>query len=329
LDGISPLALKSEQVRQRRLEAAKQMTFGECRDAYLETHDAGWKNDRHAAQWRMTLTKYCSAIADLPVKDIDTDLVVKVLTPLWKTRTETAMRLRGRIERVLAWAKGRGLRSGENPARWQGHLDEMLASPSKVKTVKHFAALPYAGLPGLMAELRERDAAAARALEFTILTVCRTGEVLGALWDEFDLRDKVWAIPKERMKSGRAHRVPLSDRAVKILQGIRHRDGRVFPLLNKSAMLETLGRLRPDLTVHGFRSTFRDWCAEVTRYEHHVVEAALAHAVADKVEAAYRRGDVFEKHRRLMDAWAAFCAKPMVKKATGSNVVEMRREVTR
>lgn len=325
MDGIDPLAAKNEQAQQRRLEAAKQMTFGECAAAYLETHDAGWKNDKHRQQWRTTLTTYCHAISDLPVKDVNTDHVLRVLTPLWKTRTETAMRLRGRIERVLAWAKGRGLRAGENPARWQGHLDEMLARPSKIKRIKHHPALPYAEIPAFMTELRRRDTLSAQALEFAILTACRTGEVIGAKWDEIDLDAKVWTIPVERMKSGRAHRVPLSDRAVKILRHLDRQDGRMFPL-NHTAMLQMLGRLRPGLTVHGFRSTFRDWCAEVTRYENHVVESALAHAIGDKVEAAYRRGDLFEKRRKLMDAWATYCAKPPLQK-TGS-VVPMRRKTS-
>jgi integrase len=325
--GIAPLVAKAEQAQQQKLEAAKSMTFGQCAAAYIETHDASWGNAKHAAQWRTTLTEYCKPIADLPVAAIDTDLVLKILTPIWKTKTETAVRLRGRIERVLAWAKGRDLRSGENPARWQGHLDEMLPSPSKVKKATHHPALPYAEAPAFMAELRRRDSLSARALEFTILTVARTGDTIGARWDEFDLDAKVWTIPAERhAKSGKAHRIPLSTRAVAILKALPRSHGdRVFPLTT-AAMLVMAQRLRPDGTVHGFRSTFKDWCAEVTRYENHVVEAALTHAVGDKVEAAYRRGDALDKRRKLMDAWATYCAKPPLEKTAG-NVTPIRARV--
>ena len=308
LDGVDPLTAKQEQAEQQRLAAAKQMTFGACVEAYLQTHDASWSN-KHRHQWRMTLTEYCRSISGLPVQAIDTDLVLRVLTPLWKTRTETAKRLRGRIERVLSWAKGRGLRTGENPARWQGHLDEMLASPSKAAPVQHLAALPFGHLPAFMAELCARDSLSARALEFTILTVARAGETIGATWDEIDvLKAKTWTIAASRMKGRREHRVPLPDRAVDILRTLPRRSERVFPL-GDMAMLRLLRAMRPGTTVHGFRSTFRDWTAERTNYANHVVEQALAHTIGDAVERAYRRGDLFDKRRKLMDAWAAYCDK--------------------
>jgi integrase len=326
MNGVAPLALKRQQAQQRRLEAAKQMTFGQCADAYLETHDVTWRNAKHRQQWRTTLTNDCGAIRNFPVKDIDTDLVLRVLTPIWTKKTETAKRLRGRIERVLAWAKGRGLRTGENPARWSGHLAEMLAAPGKLTSVRHHAALPYADMPSFMAELRKRDSLAAAPLEFAILTASRTGEVVGSLWSEFDFDAKVWVIPAERMKASREHRIPLSDRALAILKGLPRHGDRVFDSLSDDAMLKLLRRLRPGLTVHGFRSTFRDWVAERTNYPNHVVEAALAHAIGNKTEAAYRRTDLFDKRRRLMAAWAEYCARP-AEKSVGAkgNVTPLRK----
>jgi integrase len=321
LDGIDPFAARNQQTQQRRLESAKAMTFGACVVAYLKTHDAAWRNDKHRAQWKMTLTEYCKAISDLPVKDIDTDLVLRVLTPLWKTRTATAARLRGRIERVLAWAKGRGLRTGENPARWQGHLDEMLAAPGKLKAVRHMPAMPYAELPAFMGELRSRHSSTARALEFAILTGARTAETTGALWSEIDLDARVWTIPAERMKARRQHRVPLSDRAVAILKALPRHDDRVFKLW-RDGMLALLRRMRPGLTVHGFRSTFMDWAHEQTAFPKVVIDMALAHAIGDKSEAAYRRGDLIEKRMRLMEAWSDYCSRPA---ASGATITAIRK----
>ena len=322
LDGIDPLVARNEQAQKRRLETAKQMTFGTCVTAYLEAHDAAWSNATHRAQWRMTLTEYCKAISELPVKDIDTDLVLSVLTPLWKTRTTTAARLRGRIERVLAWAKGRGLRSGENPARWSGHLDEMLPAPRKVQKIRHHAAMPYAEVPGFMSELRNRHSLAARALEFTILTGVRSSETLGAHWSEIDLAAKLWTIPAERMKARVQHRVPLSDRAVAILKALPRHGDRVFKL-SARPMLKLLRGMRPGLTVHGFRSSLMDWAHEQTAFPKTVIDMALAHSVGDKVEASYRRGDLFEKRARLMEAWGEYCSsKPIT---TGATVTPMRK----
>jgi integrase len=308
LDGIDPIEHKRARLTATRLEAAKAMTFAACVEAYLQTHEAAWRNATHRHQWRMTLTEYCKPIANLSVKDINTDMVLRVLTPLWTTRTETAKRLRGRIERVLAWAKGRGLRDGENPARWSGHLDEMLPSPAKIAAARHHPALPYAELPEFMAELRGRDNLSARALEFTILTAARTSEVIGAEWNEIDLGAKVWTIPSNRMKAGQQHRVPLSDRAIAILREMPRQDARICSLSNM-AMLELLRGMRPGLTVHGFRSCFMDWCHECTGHSKIVIDMALAHRVGDKVEAAYRRGDLFTKRALLMTEWAQYCDK--------------------
>jgi integrase len=320
LEGVDPIEARKAQRIAARLGAMKAMTFGACADAYLQTHDAGWKNAKHRAQWRMTLTEYCKAISDLPVKDIDTDLVLRVLTPLWKTRTATASRLRGRIERVLSWAKGRGLRDGENPARWDGHLDEMLPSPAKIAAPRHHPALPYAEIPEFMTALRLRDSLSALALEFTILTATRTSEVIGATWGEVDFKAKTWTIPAGRMKAGSQHKIPLSDRAVEVLHGIPGGGARIFPLSNL-AMFELLRGTRPGLTVHGFRSTFMDWAHERTNHPKVVIDMALAHKVDDKVEAAYRRGDLFTKRAKLMTAWAQYCEKTPISSA----VIPLRR----
>ena len=308
LEGIDPIEARNAQRAAVKLETAKAMTFGQCVEAYLQTHEIGWKNVKHREQWRMTLTDYCKSISNLPVQAIDTDLLLKVLTPLWTTRTETAKRLRGRIERVLSWAKGRGLRDGENPARWSGHLDEMLASPAKIAAVKHHPALPYAEIPEFMAELRQRDSLSALALEFTVLTAARTSEVIGMEWAEIDLEAKVWTMPAARMKAGKEHRVPLSERALAILRNVPRHGAHIFRL-SDMAMLQLLRGMRPNLTVHGFRSCFMDWCHETTNAPKAVIDMALAHKIEDKVEAAYRRGDLFRKRIKLMGVWAQYCEK--------------------
>ena len=257
----------------------------------------------------------------LSVQAIDTALVLKVLEPIWTTKPETAGRVRGRMESILDWAKVRGYRAGENPARWRGHLDKLLPARSKVRRVEHHAALPYAKLPGFLMSLRDQEGIAARALEFAIVTAARTGEVIGARWSEIDLLEKTWTVPPGRMKAGREHRVPLSASALAILEEMQpHRhaeDSFVFPgaklgrPLSNMAFLMLLRRMgRNNLTAHGFRSSFRDWAAERTNFPSEVVEMALAHMVGSKVEAAYRRGNLFEKRSRLMAAWATFCNEP-------------------
>ena len=260
---------------------------------------------------------------------MDTGLVLKAIEPIWATKAETASRLRGRIESVLDWATARGYRQGENPARWRGHLDKLLPPRSKVARVKHHPALPYPEIGTFMADLRDQGGVAARALELTVLCATRTSETIGATWGEVDLETATWTIPDQRMKAGRDHKVPLSDRAVEVLRQMAQehgRDGFIFPgarkgrPLSNMAMLAVLKRMgRTNLTVHGFRSTFRDWAAERTAYAREVCEMALAHAIGDRVEAAYRRGDLFEKRRRLMADWSTFCDMPV----TGGKVVAL------
>jgi integrase len=321
LDGIDPLAAK-EQSRadqmQRLAERARAMTFRQCFEQCLASHQEGWRNAEHRRQWRTSIEQdVLPVIGDLAVDDIGTPHVIKVLEPIWKKKPETASRIRGRIERVLAWATVRGFRSGDNPARWRGHLQEMFPSRGKIAKTNHHEAMSYVELPGFMAKLRERDHFAGRALEFTILTAARTGETLGATWSEIDLATKTWTIPASRMKAGKAHKVPLSDRAVEILRASPSRDGRIFEI-GEVAMLLQLRELHGGKgpTVHGFRSSFRDWCSERTSFPPIVAEQALAHAIGSKVERAYNRTDLFEKRRRLMAEWATWCSRPAPTAAT-------------
>lgn len=303
---------KAERARDDRIP-----TFGECADAYVEAMAPSWRNAKHAAQWKMTLTTYATPIRSKRVHEVATQDVLDVLQALWKRTPETAERLRGRIENVLDAAKAKGHRTGENPARWRGHLDQLLPKRQRLSR-GHHAALPYDALPDFMADLQERNAVAALALEFTILTAARTGEVLGAEWSEIDLDKKVWTIPAARMKAGCEHRVPLSSRAVEIVGAMQAlgMGGLVFPgpkprkPLSSMAMAMLLRRMKAGITVHGFRSTFRDWASDTTGFPHEVCEMALAHTIGNKAEAAYRRGDLFEKRRKLMEAWASYCAKP-------------------
>ena len=335
-DGIDPIEHRRAERLQARLDAAKAITFKECAQNYIKAHRAGWRNGKHAGQWEATLATYAEpVIGKLSVQAIDTALVLKVLEPIWTTKPETAGRVRGRIESILDWAKVRGYRTGENPARWKGHLDHLLPARGKVRKVEHHAALPYAELPGFLAALREQEGVAARALEFTVLTAARTGETILARWSELDLLDKTWTVPAGRMKAGREHRVPLSGRALAILEEMQaHRhgdDGFVFPggklgkPLSNMAFLMLLRRMkRGDLTAHGFRATFKTWASERTGFQNEIVEAALAHVVGSKVEQAYQRGDMFEKRRRLVQQWATFCtAAPAQERA--SNIAPIRQ----
>jgi integrase len=317
VQGLDPIDAREAQRASRAVANAKAMTFAQCAAAYVASHRAGWRSPNHAKEWERSVDKYVTPlIGKLPVSSIDTPLVMKVLEPIWATVPETAVRVRGRIESVLDWARVRGFRTGENPARWRGHLDHLLPPRARVRAVKHFTALPYAELPGFMTELKARPATAARALQFTILTAARTNEVLGAKWSELDIKARVWTVPAERMKGGKEHRVPLSGAAMAITehqQLVRENDF-VFPgtkrqRLSHAAMDALLTRMgRTDITVHGTaRSAFRDWAAETTDYPNHVVEMALGHVVGSKVEAAYRRGDLFEKRRQLMNDWARYC----------------------
>jgi integrase len=328
LDGRDPIEQRRTDRIQQRVEAERGITFKQCAESFVAANEAGWQNCKHRAQWTSTLDAYAyPIIGELPIARIDTALIVKCIEPFWKAKPETAKRVRGRIERVLDWAKVRGFRDGENPARWRGHLDKLLPSPRKVRAVKHHAAIPWREIPLFMAEVRARDELATRALEFTVLTALRTGEIIAAKWAEVDIAAKVWTIPAVRMKAKREHRVPLSRRGMEIIERLPRDGDYLFPgdpkdrPLSNRAMLRMLDRLkRADVTVHGFRSTFRDWAAESTAYPNHVVEMALAHTVGDKVEAAYRRGDLFEKRRRLMEDWAKYCGRSA---SNGANVVAL------
>jgi integrase len=332
-DGIDPVEARKASRAKAKLADARSMTFNQCAKAYITAHRAGWRNIKHAAQWNTTLETYASPIfGTLPVHAIDVGLVTKALEPIWSTKPETASRVRGRIEAVLDWAKVRGYRTGENPARWRGHLDHLLPARTKVRKVEHHAALSYREIGAFIAALREREALAARALEFAILTAARTSEVINARWDEIDLQAKVWTVPADRMKAGRVHRVPLSDSAVGILERMQlvRQNEYIFPgerraSMSNMAFLMLMRRMdHPDLTAHGFRSTFRTWAAECTRYPREIAEAALAHVVGHATEQAYQRGDMFEKRRKVMDAWAAYCSKP----ARLSTVIDLKTKVS-
>jgi integrase len=317
--GIDPIDAREAAKCEAALARSRSLKFKDAAEAYINSHRVAWKSDKHAAQWPATLVKFAyPVIGDVPLQLIDTILVMKVIEPIWSTIPETASRLRGRIESVLDWATVRGYRAGDNPARWRGHLDKLLPAKAKVRKIKHHSALPYAELPAFLVALREQDGVAARALEFTILTAARTGETIGAKRTEVDKKNKIWTVPASRMKAGKEHRIPLCDRALQILDDVSAGGGDkqefLFPgrsageSLSNMAMLTVLRRMgRGDLTVHGFRSTFRDWAAERTKFQKEAIEMALAHTVADKVEAAYRRGDLFEKRKKLMDAWAEYC----------------------
>jgi integrase len=294
-------------------------TFGALAAEVFSDLSQGFRNEKHRAQWLVSITKYCAPIRHTPVDQISTETVLSVLRPHWNRAPETASRLRGRIEKVLNAAKAKGYRSGENPAAWRGHLDHLLPSPKKIGDHGHYAAMPYADVPAFLAELRDRHGVAALALEFALLTACRTNEVLGARWSEFDLGARVWTIPggpKGRMKTGREHRVPLSDAAMAILAKLNEIriSGLVFPglrlnqPLSPSALEAVLRRMKiKGATVHGMRSSFRDWAGNETGFPREVAEQALAHVIGDKAEQAYRRSDALEKRRKLMDAWAAYC----------------------
>lgn len=315
--GIDPIEQRKAQRAGKRAAEVKVVTFREEADAYIDAHRTGWKNAKHAEQWRSTLETYAyPIIGDVAVADVDTGMLVKILEPIWSKKTETANRVRGRIERILSRAASRGHRSGENPARWRSHLENILPARSRVAPVRHHAALPYAAMGEFMRELRAQAGVAAQALEFTILCAARTSETIRAEWSEIDFGQKVWTIPAHRMKAKRDHRVPLSDRAVKLLESLGRDPSARFIFtkpgdqshLSNGAMLALLDRMnRGNITTHGFPSTFRDWASEQTSFSSEVSEMALAHIVQDKVEAAYRRGDLFNKRRAMMTAWSDFC----------------------
>ena len=317
--GVDPLAERDAE----KTKAGAVVTFAEVADRYIAAHEAGWRNAKHRQQWRNTIDTYATPIlGKLAVTAIDTGAVMRVMEPIWREKPETASRLRGRIESVLDFATARGWRTGDNPARWRGHLDNLLPAPGKIARVQHHAALPWREIGAFMSDLGKQDGVAALALRFTILTAARTGEAVGASWSEIDLQEKVWTVPGERMKAGREHQVPLSTGAMAVLAEVAKLrtdpvpGAPVFPgakagkPLSNMALLMLLRRMeRGDLTAHGFRSTFRDWCGEATNHQREVAEQALAHTLSNKVEAAYARGPMLEKRRRLMEDWAVFCAR--------------------
>lgn len=316
--GVDPIEHRKASRTEARLATARAMTFDDCANRYMAAHTVGWRNSKHRAQWVATLRTYVTPVfGSLPVQTIDTGLIMRVLEPIWTIKPETASRVRGRIEVILNWAKTHGFRQGENPARWRGHLENLLPSRSRVQKIEHHAALPYSDVGVFMCDLRERAGVAAAALEFLILTAARTSEVIGARWEEMNLSTRTWVVPAERMKARAIHRVPLSNAALVVLERMRviQQDEFVFPSTKKGKRLSNMALLvllrrmkRTDLTTHGFRSTFSDWAAECTNFPREVAEIALAHTISNKVEAAYPRGDLFDKRCRLMDAWAEYCA---------------------
>jgi integrase len=334
LDGKDPIEVRRDMIATAKADLANAETFKACAERYIESHKAGWKNAKHVYQWRATMKAYVyPAIGETPVARIGTADVLKILEPLWSSKSETAARVRGRIEKVLDWARVRGYRAGENPARWKGHLENALPKLSDVRKVEHHPALAYAQLGSFMKDLRRHSGVAADALQFTILCAVRTNETVGAQWSEIDWENNLWVIPAERMKGrkskAREHRVPLSTQAVVVLKRMAELGtvGFIFPGLKEGrplsnmAMLETLRRMGKDFTVHGFRSTFSDWARETTAYPRDVVEMALAHAIKDKAEAAYFRADLIEKRRALMQAWADYTDRVPV--SDGSNIIQM------
>ena len=334
--GIDPINRRRAEKAARRLEGANSKTFRQCAEDYIRAHGEEWKNTKHASQWPSTLEKYAyPVIGDLPVQAVDTAMVLRVLEPIWKTKTETATRVRGRIEAILNSATVLKYRSGDNPAVWRGRLDQVLAKPSRIRDVRHHPALPYDEIGAFMSELRVGGATAARGLEYLILTAARTGEVTDARWDEIKVAEKVWTIPASRMKSKRPHRVPLSADALAVIEAMGevrqsdfifpgYRANRPLSNMAFSKVLRRMGRAGV-ATAHGFRSTFRDWAAERTAYPNEVAEMALAHAIADKTEDAYRRGDLLPKRRPMMDDWAAFCRRLPVEEGETVVLLDERR----
>jgi integrase len=315
-EGRDPIEERRSRLAAARVAATRQEpTFQECAETFIAAHRAEWTSVKHAEQWSVSLGTYVyPLIGDIPVSVIDTRLVMRVLEPRWATKRETMSRVRGRIEAILGWATTRQYREGDNPARWRGHLSNLLAKSAKKAPIEHFRALPYADLPAFLSKLRALEVISARSLEFLILTAARRDEVRLAQWTEVDLERRVWVVPSERMKLGREHRVPLSGRAAEILQSLARHSPYIFPGRGRGSAhaLNTMLRLIKVkmgvvATVHGFRSTFADWAAEQTDFPSEVREMALAHAVGDRVEAAYRRGDLFDKRRQLAEAWAQYC----------------------
>jgi integrase len=318
-EGIDPIERRRSERLAVKIASAKVTTFAQAATQYIAAHEVSWKNQKHAAQWTSTLKLYVYPLfGDLPVQEINTGLIMQVLVPIWTSKPETASRVRGRIETILDWATVRQLRQGDNPARWRGHIEHLLPAKAKLREPRHFTAMPYSEVPAFMVDLRGRQRVSARCLEFTILTAARTSEAIGARWDEFNLHPgrAVRMIPSNRMKAGVEHRVPLAPRVVELLRELEDRRESEFvfagmrrgqPISNMS-MLKQIAVMGQQVTTHGFRSAFTDWAHETTDFPAIVIDMALAHVVSDKVQAAYRRGDLFDKRRKLMEAWADYCA---------------------
>ena len=317
-DGIDPIERKKTERIAEAQRLSTRKSFKQCTEEFIDAKSAEWRSSKHLSQWQNTMRDYAyPEIGKLPVEEIGLPHILNILKPIWTTKTETATRVRQRIESVLDWAKVQGFREGENPARWRGHLEAVLPKPSKVRTVKHHSALPYSEMQKLWEWLKAKDSLSSLAIQFIILTACRAGEGRQASEDEID-QEGIWNIPASRMKSGRPHRVPLSKQSLDVLQRARQfgPDERFFPgqgnarVISETALLKLLKQYRTDLTIHGFRSTFRDWCAECTNYPREIAESALAHQLKSETERAYQRGDLLMKRSRLMDEWARFCAAP-------------------
>ena len=313
--GVDPIVARKAAKGALASQQATEKTFKQAAEAFIEAKSDTWKNAKHRAQWTSTLETYAYPhLGKLLVRDVGLEHVLKVLEPIWKSKNETASRIRGRIEKVLDWATVRKLREGENPARWKGHLEMLLAAPSKVQSVEHHRALPVRDMPTFFASLKAREGIAAKALAFAILCAARSGEVRGGTWQEIDLKNKVWIIPGVRMKAGQEHRVPLSKEALCILLVTPDDQRRdlIFPAprggqLSDMTLTAVMRRMQADAVPHGFRSTFRDWVGELTHFPRELAEQALAHTLESKVEAAYRRGDALEKRREIMQHWALYC----------------------
>jgi integrase len=330
LDNIDPIDAKKAERAKLAAAKAKLLTFREAAQAYFDQHETKWKNAKHANQVLGTLRQYAFPyLGSMSVAEIDTPAVLRAIEPHWLTKTETMSRTRARIEAVLDWAGVRGYRAGDNPARWKGHLSEVLPARGDIKKTVHHAAMPYTELPAFMIELQKREGVAARALEFGILCAARTGEVIGAQWPEIDLDGKIWTIPAGRMKARREHRVPLSERAIELLRALpTERDNdhvfigaRAGAALGTMALVQVLKRTNPAFTVHGFRASFKTWASETTNFPNFVVEQALAHAIPSAVEAAYRRSDLLRKRQQLAEAWSKYCTSPL---PAGAVVVPLR-----
>jgi len=319
LDGIDPIAHKHAQRGAAMVAAAGAKTFKECAEGFIRDNEKKWTHPKHRRDWERTLVRFVfPTLGNLPVASIDTPLVLKVIKPLWERVPETASRVRGRIEAVLGWATVHHYRTGDNPARWRQHLEHALPSRSEIARVEHHAALPYIQVASFMEALRKDTGIPARALEFITLTAARLGEATGTTWDEIDLGARTWTIPAKRMKADKEHKVPLSNPAIAVLKAMREirQSDLVFPgfkpgqPIGADALRELIKKLAGDaVTVHGLRSTFRDWAADCTLFPNELVEMALSHAIPSATEKAYRRGNMFDKRRKLMDAWAAYCAK--------------------